>query len=208
MQYEKLENDRCVCLVCGKEYSKYGINNHIQMAHNNRKNPSEGKPSWNRGLTKETDDRVRLNSISIGNSKRGQKLKPLTEAHKRIISAGMRKAHSEGRAWNIGRSRWNNEPSYPEKFFMKVIENEFDDKNYRREFPFHKFSLDFAWIEKKKVIEIDGQQHQRFEDQIRRDKEKDQLLKKEGWEVLRIKWSDMFNDTKHWIQIAKEFMSA
>lgn len=33
------------------------------------------------------------------------------------ISESMKKAHAEGRAWNIGKSRWNNEPSYPEKFF-------------------------------------------------------------------------------------------
>jgi len=68
----------------------------------------------------------------------------------------MTKAHKEGRAHNIGESRWNNEPSYPERWFMKVIENEFEDKNYTREYPFHRFSLDFAWIEKKKCIEIDG----------------------------------------------------
>ena len=34
----------------------------------------------------------------------------------------MKRAHAEGRAHNIGTCRWNNEPSYPEQFFMKVIE--------------------------------------------------------------------------------------
>lgn len=28
----------------------------------------------------------------------------------------MKLAHKEHRAHNIGQSRWNNEPSYPEKF--------------------------------------------------------------------------------------------
>lgn len=56
----------------------------------------------------------------------------LTDSRKKRISESMKKAHEEGRAWNIGKSRWNNEPSYPEKFFMKVIENEFQDKGYIR----------------------------------------------------------------------------
>ena len=54
----------------------------------------------------------------------------LSEDIKKSISISMKKAHSEKRAWNIGKSRWNNKPSWPEQFFMKVIENEFLDKNY------------------------------------------------------------------------------
>jgi len=45
------------------------------------------------------------------------------------MSKAMKKAHAEGRAHNIGTSRWNNEPSWPEQFFMKVIENEFQIVN-------------------------------------------------------------------------------
>ena len=66
----------------------------------------------------------------------------------------MKKAHKEGRAWNIGSSRWNNKPSYPEQFFLKVIENEFDDKGYVREYPFGRFSLDFAWPHKNYALKL------------------------------------------------------
>ena len=129
-----------------------------------------------------------------------------SESWKKNISIGMKKAHREGRAWNIGMSRWNNEPSFPEKFFMQVINNEFEDKNYVREMPFKKYSLDFAWPNKLKCIEIDGGQHERFEDYKKRDLEKDKLLYNNNWKVLRIKWSDMRNDTKYWIKIAKDFI--
>ena len=121
------------------------------------------------------------------------------------ISNSMKKAHAEGRAWNIGKSRWNNEPSWPEKFFMEVIENEFVDKNYTREHPVGIYSIDFAWVEKKLAIEIDGDQHQRFESYKNRDLKKDQVLRDEGWQVLRIIWKDMFHDTKKYIKIAKDF---
>ena len=132
--------------------------------------------------------------------------KKLSDDIKKKISNSMKKAHVEGRAHNIGESRWNNEPSYPEQWFMKVVENEFEDKNYIREFPFHKFSLDFAWIEKKKCIEIDGDQHERFEDYKNRDKRKDILLQKEGWKILRLKWKDVCSEPTKCIQIAKDFL--
>ena len=118
----------------------------------------------------------------------------------------MKKAHAEGRAHNIGSCRWNNKPSYPESFFMKVIENEFQNKNYKREFPFYKYSLDFAWVDEKKAIEIDGEQHERFIDQINRDLQKDKLLQQNGWKLLRIKWKDIMNDSKFWINKAKQFI--
>ena len=121
---------------------------------------------------------------------------------KQKISASMKKAHAEGRAHNIGECRWNNEPSYPEKWFMKVLKNEFGlekDKDYKMEFPFHKFSLDFAWPDKKVCIEIDGEQHKRFEVQHKRDIEKDELLKQDGWKEIREDWKTIFKKPKEFI---------
>lgn len=89
---------------------------------------------------------------------------------------------------------------------MEVIANEFHDKAYEREFSFERFSLDFAWPAKKKVIEIDGGQHQRFEEYRLRDARKDQLLKENGWGVLRIAWKDFCGDTKSWINKANNFI--
>ena len=127
------------------------------------------------------------------------------EETKRKISESMKIAHSEGRAYNIGMCRWNNEMSYPETFFSKVIENEFVDKNYTNEYPVSKYSIDFAWVEKKLAIEIDGCQHEK-PDYKARDIRKDKCLAENGWKVLRIKWKDLFHDTKHWISVAKEFI--
>lgn len=126
-----------------------------------------------------------------------------TEKEKEKISASMKKAHAEGRAHNIGECRWNNEPSYPEQWFMKVLKNEFGlekDKDYKMEFTFHKFSLDFAWPNEKICIEIDGEQHERFQEQKNRDVEKDKLLKEEGWVELRKSWKEIFNSPKEFIK--------
>jgi len=130
----------------------------------------------------------------------------LTDEHKKKTSDSMKLAHKEGRAWNIGQSRWNNKPSWPEQFFMKVIENEFSDKEYQREYTVSIYSCDFAWPHKKKCIEIDGNQHQRFDEIIERDKRKNKALKDDGWLLLRISWKEFYKDTKKWIEISNEFI--
>jgi very-short-patch-repair endonuclease len=173
-----------ICKYCGKEYETGPLlGNHIRSCS---KHPNR-------------EERIKkIIAPHLG--------KPLSTQHKNKVSNGMKLAHKEGRAWNIGKSRWNNEPSYPETFFKKVIENEFEDKNYTFEYPVGIYSLDFAWIKKKKVIEIDGDQHQRFEEYKERDKRKDVFLLENGWQILRISWKDMYNNTKEEIQKCKNFI--
>lgn len=89
-----------------------------------------------------------------------------------------------------------------------MLKNEFgfeEGKDYKREFSFHRFSLDFAWPDKKLCIEIDGKQHL-LEEQKRRDNEKDALLRDEGWKIFRIDWRDCYNVPKEYIRKAKQFL--
>lgn len=118
----------------------------------------------------------------------------------------MKIAHKEGRAHNIGESRWNNEHSYPEKWLIKILENEFSMKenvDYRTEMPFGRYALDFAWENKKFAIEIDGEQHERFEEYKQRDIKKDELLEENSWTVMRIKWKDCYARPKYFIEIIR-----
>lgn len=197
------------CIKCKKEM---GVNNFAK--HNDRRCiywskkagiiPRGTAGGWNKGLTKETDQRV--SNIAKINSKR-KKGKPgrfHSEETKDKLSKIMKTRHENGTAPVWCRSKGFK--SYPEEFFEKVIKNEFSDTQYEFDYPFDKFRLDFAWVSKKKVIEIDGEQHERLEEQIRRDREKDQKLKEAGWDLLRIRWKDMHNDTKKYIQKAKKFI--
>ena len=131
-------------------------------------------------------------------------------ASRKKISESMKKAHSEGRANNFAKSRHSCgvKMSYPEKWFLGVINNEFADKNFVREYPFFKYSLDFAWPDKKRVIEIDGSQHYdgRFPERIKHDIERDIYLKSQGWKVLRLRWKYVYKQKKYWIKIAKRFI--
>jgi very-short-patch-repair endonuclease len=175
--------DARTCKFCEKVFTAKSIGGHVSRC--------------------ELNPMVTLTHSKIADARRGGTLS--TEA-KNKISASMKKAHQEGRAWNIGKSRWNNEKSYPEIFFEKVINNEFVNKNYECEHPIGIYSLDFAWVELKKAIEIDGDQHERFEEYKQRDEKKDKLCAENGWEVLRIKWKDLYSNTKNKINEAKKFI--
>ena len=171
------------CKFCGKKFNSKSIGGHVSRCKFN--------PNYVATIT------------NTSKSRTGSKL---TTEQKKSISDSMKKAHRDGRAWNIGKSRWNNQKSYPENFFEKVIKNEFINKNYECEYPIGIYSLDFAWVSLKKAIEIDGDQHERFDEYKQRDIKKDKLCSDNGWKVLRIKWKDLFNNTKIEIERAKQFI--
>ncbi len=201
------EGNKSQCPICNKWFSALGLASHFHRKHNPLATQYfKNIGGWNKGLTKHSDERIKEMAEKVSNTLMGKPGHVPNAETKAKTSASMKKAHAEGRAHNIGSSRWNNEPSYPEKFFMTVIENEFEDKNYEREKSFKRFSLDFAWVEKRKCIEIDGEQHQRFEEYKLRDERKDAALISEGWQVLRISWKEMYSNPKHWIQVAKDFI--
>ncbi len=148
------------CKYCGKLlkpngkshelYCKLNPNHKLLTGKNNPMFGKKGKNQYSDGkikMSQETKDKIRDMKKGI----------PLLDNHKLKISDSLKIAHKEKRAWNIGKSRWNNEPSYPEKFFMRVIENEFSDKDYEREYSIGIYSIDFAWKHKKLGIEIDGE---------------------------------------------------
>jgi very-short-patch-repair endonuclease len=208
-----------ICKICGKEFATYQKLGGHMSSHFRARKPKKEKHEC-RYCSKEFKEGYQLGShvrMCKLNPKYHERLEQVKEKMqdykhsdetKKILSEKLKKAHTEGRAWNIGMSRWNNEPSYPEKFFMQVIKNEFKDKNYESEYPFGKFSIDFAWPHLKKAIEIDGEQHYRDKNQMRIDKEKNELLKQEGWQLLRIRWKLMFKDTKSYIKKAKRFIES
>jgi len=102
----------------------------------------------------------------------------------------------------------SSKPSYPEKFFMKAIKNNFDDIHYKYNMVFYQYKLDFAWPNKKLCIEIDGSQHERNQKQKASDLRKDQKLQLHGWKVLRIRWIDMYHNPAEYINQAKCFIDS
>jgi very-short-patch-repair endonuclease/transposase len=77
--------------------------------------------------------------------------------------------------------------SYPEKLFLNKLELLNWGENYSiiREFCVFPYFIDFAFVNEKVAIEIDGSQHL-LEDRRVKDIEKDELLINNGWSVIRI----------------------
>jgi very-short-patch-repair endonuclease len=210
-----------ICKFCNKEcLNSNSHRNHERLCPKNpdRKYVSytKGKPSWNKGLSKETDERLKLRSEKLsqryknGELKAAQTGKPVSEETKKKISESMKKAQKEGRAYNIGQSRWNNEHSIPEKWLISVLKNNFnqiENIDYKTEMPFYRYALDFAWPEKRLCIEIDGKQHLYDEKQIARDIEKDRLLKEDGWKELRLKWGYVVAKKEEAIKLITDFLN-
>lgn len=78
--------------------------------------------------------------------------------------------------------------SYPEKYFTKVFKNEKleVEKSYR----IGLYELDFAIVNKKIDIEVDGSQHKLDKKIVESDKRRTKLLESDGWDVIRIDWAE------------------
>lgn len=101
----------------------------------------------------------------------------------------MNKLISEGK--HIGwQSR--NIISYPEQFWMKVLENNNIDYKHNFFIKKHHYFLDFFInINNKKIdLEIDGKQH-KYENRLYHDIERDKNLKKDGYIIYRVEWNSI-----------------
>lgn len=146
----------------------------------------------------------KYNPNRVDGSNKGKKF---SDEFKRKHSEIMKYKHKLGIAPTLSDLRKKEIPSYPEQWLIKVIENEKLNANYIREYKFHTFSLDFAWVDSKKVIEMDGRFHKTSQYQKDCDMRKDLLLKQEGWDELRIDWEYCCNNTLKVIEIIKKFLN-
>jgi len=62
---------------------------------------------------------------------------------------------------------------------------------FRRQHPIGRYIVDFACIEQKLVIELDGRQHQ---EQVAYDEQRTASLQAQGWQVLRFWNNDILNN--------------
>jgi very-short-patch-repair endonuclease len=82
--------------------------------------------------------------------------------------------------------------SYPEKLFREKLEKE-NIVGWVQEYPILRYSLDFAFVDLKLDIEIDGGTHS-SESVLKKDFERDKRLSELGWNILRLNATDIKND--------------
>lgn len=112
------------------------------------------------------------------------------------------KEHPEQTAWRL-----KNKSYLEEMFEVFLQERGYADKYLiQREYSVFPYFIDFAFVDLKIAIEIDGSQHL-LEDRQERDKKKDKLLQKQGWKVIRIAENVIKTDWDKIQEILNDFLT-
>lgn len=196
-----LENGKYSCPYCNKEYSKKGIATHIWRNHGEGSthkggggwNKGNSDFSWNKGLTKETSEKLKETSKKLSehwknnenNYKKWARLNP--EAHRKACSkgGGLRRNSGKGhRGWYKG--YWC-DSSWELAFVIYNLDHNiiFERNNKFFEYIFKgktsKYYPDF--IIDGKYIEIKGYESERAKAKIQQFPEEITLLK---WEEMQL----------------------
>lgn len=117
-----------------------------------------------------------------------------TKEKMRISRLNYMKNNPEKTAWR------KSNLSYPEKLFLDKINSLKWGEKYsiEREWPVYPFFIDFAFMNEKVAVEIDGSQHL-LPDRKLKDNEKDALLKNNGWIIVRVTENEIKTNLNNFI---------
>jgi len=90
--------------------------------------------------------------------------------------------------------------SYAEEYWKTVLDS--NDMIYVEQYQIGPYQLDFAFLDKKIDLEIDGDQHYLDERIVKSDLRRNEYLHNLGWKIIRVKWSDFQK-----LQNKKEYIS-
>lgn len=197
-----LDHDDLFCKYCGKEYKNK--NSLVQHEIRCKKNPNKintlipgfngkhGHVAWNKGLTKETDERVKKISETYRKNIESGK----------IVIKGHKHTEESKQKLSIARKKYlmnnpNKVPyllnhssnvSYPEKYFIDLFQKENICLQYHVRIS--TYELDFCDMERKIDLEIDGEQHYVDKRVVESDIKRNEYLTGLGWTIKRIRWSN------------------
>jgi very-short-patch-repair endonuclease len=186
------------CIHCGRECkNKNSKRNHERLCKLNpsrdikslevlRKNRekwnAKGHPAWNKGLSKDSDPRIAKYAETCSKNTKGENNsfygKKHSEDTKRKISESQKKNY-DGKSCFF--TVLEHRKSYAEQYFDNVF------TEAKHQYRIGRFVLDYAWLDKKIYIEVDGEQHNRYDDDLR-----DFILGELGYTTYRIKSLDVW----------------
>jgi very-short-patch-repair endonuclease len=83
--------------------------------------------------------------------------------------------------------------SLPEVLLWQQLRKRPGALKFRKQFPIGEMTVDFACLEQRLIIEVDGESHS-FGDQPRRDAARDAALRRDGFRVIRIAARDVLKN--------------
>ena len=139
----------------------------------------------------------------IGKKRKGS---TLSQEAKDNLSKIMSERHKKGMAYTLGHNERLKDRSYPEKWFESVIKDRLHNKNFNSQYRIGRYCLDFAWISEKKCVEVDGETHYRFQNEIEKDIKRDNWLKEQGWSIIRFRWKEVISNKEKYINDLIKFI--
>lgn len=129
--------------------------------------------------SEETISKIR--KASIGRRHTEETKNKISKARQKYLAENPDKVPYKLNHYSKGRS-------YPEQFWKEIFDNH--GVQYSEQYKIHTYQLDFALVDQKIDIEIDGEQHYLDERIIQSDKRRNKYLEELGWKIIRIRWSD------------------
>lgn len=180
-----------ICNYCGSERKSHNSwRNHERLCKENpnkqesnfKKYNKNREGPWNKGLTKDTDDRVRQNASRVSNAMKGITPRFIwTEELRKEQSERKKNLYKEFPEKHPNRKLANNKSkmSYPEKIAYEWFVNK--DIEFSHNKKIDKFYPDF--VIGSIIVEIDGE----YWHDMEKDKIRDSILNSLGYIVYRIK---------------------
>ena len=156
-----------------------------------------GKPPWNKGLTKETDIRMKKTSDSlIGTKATDQAKKNMSDSQKRSrkdpnsywnsndykkVLEQNKQRMLNGQAVSMNKCIKN--PSKPELMLREIVKELYPTSE--PQYPIFNYAVDIALVEYKIAIEYDGWYHFNCNENKEYHKQRQERIEKEGWNFLR-----------------------
>jgi adenine-specific DNA-methyltransferase len=82
--------------------------------------------------------------------------------------------------------------TYYESILWRLLrDRRLEGYKFRRQHPIDRFVADFACINSKLIIELDGNSHDNRQE---RDEARDEHLKSQGWQTLRVRNTELMNN--------------
>ena len=202
-----------VCKICNEVEvkSNLGLSIHLNYKHNDIKTIEYLKKYENFKIPKcvicEKEASLRGNRQGMTFNKTCDSevcLKQLRMAfqHTEETKELIRRKRFEYLKKKTGKTAWERrakgELSYLEKwFFDNVIEkyNLYDIYDIGNEYPVYPYFIDFAFLNIKLCVELDGACHFKNKKRIEHDIKRDNFLVDEGWKIYRIRFDEISDDT-------------
>ena len=77
--------------------------------------------------------------------------------------------------------------SYPEQYWKEILDN--NGLIYSEQYRIKRYNIDFAFVDQKIALEIDGEQHYVDERIVAHDLKRTMFLEEHGWRVIRVRWA-------------------